>query len=176
MNTRKIYTLTIIIISFLLLTFLVVKNNSFLIGFDNSVNSFFVANQSPIISNLMLSVTKICDPFEAITILVIFGIFLIMKNKKHFYSFIVATFSSVILSYVIKHLIIRVRPTSNLLIEHGYSFPSSHATIATVFLLSSIYYLAPNIKKVFSKNIFLISTSIIFPLVALSREIGRAHV
>lgn len=173
MNTKKIYTLTLLIISFLILTFLVVKNNFFIIGLDGFINNFFLSNQSDTISNLMLSITRIGNVYEAFTIFVIFGIFLILKDKKDFQAFTIATFLGAILPFIIKSLTTRIRP--DLLLEQDFSFPSTHATLATVFLLSSLFFLSPHIKKTFSKNIFILSTSTIFPLVAFSRIYISAH-
>jgi undecaprenyl-diphosphatase len=124
----------------------------------------------------MLSITKVCNIPESIIIFIIFSIFLILKKKKQlFYLFTTFTALGTLLPFIIKPLIERIRPLSNLLLETDYSFPSGHATIATVFLISSIVIIAPLIKNSFSRKIFILCTSIIFPLVIISRVYLSVH-
>ncbi len=172
-GASKTYLLTTLISIFILTIFLVVNKNSLVIGLDSFVNNFFINHQSQLISKIMLSVTKICNPYEAFIIFIIFGIFLAIKHIKYFYAFTIATFLGSILPIIIKYMTTRTRPSN--LIEQDYSFPSGHATVATIFLLSSIIFLAPYIKKAFSRNLFIVITSIIFPLVAFSRIYIGAH-
>lgn len=174
MNTKtKTYLLTSLIVIFTFIAFLVVNKNNFILNLDNFIYNFFVNNQSQAVSKTMLSITKICNPFEAFTIFIVFGIFLSVKHLKYFHAFAIATFLGAILPIIIKYVTLRTRPST--LLEQDYSFPSGHATIATVFLLSSIIFLAPYIKRTFSSNLFIIITSIIFPLVAFSRIYIGAH-
>jgi hypothetical protein len=77
------------------------------------------------------------------------------------------TIFGTISSWIIKIFTHIERP--NILIEQDFSFPSSHATASTIFLISGIFLISPFIKNKFSKNIFLIVISIIFPLVIFSR-------
>ena len=121
----------------------------------------------------MLSITKILNPIEAVIIFAIFGLFLFLKNRHYFYSFTIATALGTLLPLGLKFLTQIQRP--NLLLEQDFSFPSAHATIATIFLLSSIFFLMPLMKNGFSKNIFKIITYIIFPLVAFSRIYLSVH-
>ena len=74
----------------------------------------------------------------------------IRAGKKYFYIFTLTTASGFALVEIIKYLVQRARPYN--LLEQGYSFPSAHATIVTIFLLSSIFLLAPLMKKVFTKS------------------------
>jgi undecaprenyl-diphosphatase len=122
----------------------------------------------------MISITKIGDVYEVLAIIAIFGLFLLLKNKDYFYSFVITSGLGVTLSWIIKWLVQRARPVNSLM-EYDYSFPSSHATIAAIFLLSSIFLLIPLMKKGFSKNIFATIVCIIFPLVAFSRIYLSVH-
>ncbi len=158
---------------FLIITFLVLNKFSFVINFDHTINNFMIAHQSPAISGFMLSITKILNPIEAIIIFVIFGLFLLLLNRKYYYRFTIATALATLLPFIIK-LITQI-PRPSLFLEQDFSFPSAHATIATVFLLSSIFFLIPLIKNGFQKNIFKIITFIIFPLVAFSRIYLSVH-
>jgi undecaprenyl-diphosphatase len=79
------------------------------------------------------------------------------------------------LPFIIKPIIEKIRPVSNLLLETDYGFPSGHSTIATVFILSSIFLIAKAVKKWFTKKIFLLCTCVIFPLVIISRVYLSVH-
>ncbi len=171
MNRKTI--LSVLIIIFLTITLLVVNNNSSVINIDNSVNNWITSHQSPSVSNFMLSITKICDNLQTLIIFIVFGLFLFIKNKSYFKTFVVSCLSSILITEALKYIILRARPDN--LIEYGPSFPSFHAMMATVFLCSCIILLAPLMKNVFSKNIFVLASSISFPLVAFSRIYLSVH-
>jgi len=179
----KAIILGFLILIFLTITMLVVNKNIFIIDLDNTVKTFIENHQSPSFADTMLSVTSIGDVYGTIIIFLVFGLFLILKNppdrtavragKKSFYIFTLAVSSGILLTEIVKYMIQRVRPYN--LLEQGFGFPSAHAMIATVFLLSSIFLLAPLMKKYLSKNIFLVTTSVVFPLVAFSRIYLSVH-
>ena len=170
---NRLAILAFLVLLFLATAFLIVNNNAQIIGLDNTVKTIIENNQSPAIYSLMLSVTKIGDVFQSLIIIIIFGLFLISKNRRYFNIFVLATPLGILLTYLIKNLVQRARPYN--LLEQGFGFPSSHATVATIFLLSSIFLIAPQIKSKFSARSFLIITSIIFPLVAFSRIYLSVH-
>jgi len=174
MNKKNtIIILNFLILFFLVITLLVLNNNAFILNSDQIIHTWIADHQSPSFYNYMLSITNIGDVLGTIIIFIVFGLFLFLKNKTSFYIFTLVTFSGIVLTQIIKYFVQRARPIN--LLEQGFSFPSSHAMIATVFLLSSIYLLAPQMKKIFSKNTFLIVTVIIFPLVAFSRIYLSVH-
>jgi len=169
----KITILSFLILFFLAITLLILNNNVFILNLDQAVHTLITSHLSPSFYSWMLSITNIGDILSTIIIFTVFGLFLFSKNKTSFYIFTLATASGIASTQIIKHFVQRARPINPL--EQGFSFPSAHAMIATVFLLSSIYLLAPHMKKVFSKNTFLIVTAIIFPLVAFSRIYLSVH-
>jgi len=171
--TNKKGFLVLSIIAFLIITFLVLNKFVFVVNFDQIINNFMLAHQYPSVTSFMLSITKILNPIEAVVIFIIFGLFLFLKNRHYFYSFTISTALGTLLPLGIKFLTQIQRPS--LLLEQDSSFPSAHATIATVFLLSSIFFLIPLMKNCFSKNIFKIITYVVFPLVAFSRIYLSVH-
>ena len=173
-NTKKeVIILSSLILIFIAIVVLVTTNNSVLIGLDSYVNNWILNHQSVSFYNFMLSLTNLGEVYGTIIILIIFGSFLFLKNKQGSYILALAATSGVILVEIIKYLVQRVRPYN--LLETGFSFPSAHGMISTVFLLSSIILIAPLIKNLFMKNIFLIIVSIVFPLVAFSRIYLSVH-
>lgn len=170
---NKIILFCLLSIIFLLITFLILNQNSFVLYIDNFIRNFMVNNQSPFISNIMLFLTKFFDIYEGIILFIIFCYFLIIKNKKYFYIFFISVSFGVFLPIIIKLFTHRLRPS--LVLEQDYSFPSAHATLATIFLITSIYFLIPIIKNIILRNVTFFIVCIIFPLIAFSRVYLSAH-
>lgn len=177
MNLKgKLIGLIILAVLFLIVMIGIINQNSLLTGFDRNIASFASNVHSATLDNLMLSVTKICDVYEAFFIFLILGIFMIIKKEKHlFYIFTIAVGIGITLTEAIKFLIERARPPMHLLMETGFSFPSAHAVFATVYLLSAIFLISPLFSNRFSRIVWLTVCSIIFPLVALSRIYLSVH-
>jgi undecaprenyl-diphosphatase len=174
-KTKK-YLLVVLIISFLIITGAVISHNSFVARLDNSIAVFVSQISSPTLDSFALSITKFGNSTATIFIFVILAIFLYFSRKKYqLYALTIAVVSGTILAEIIKFIVQRVRPVSHLLLETDFSFPSGHATMSTILLLSSFILIAPNIENRYLRIIFLIIVSIIFPLIALSRIYLSVH-
>jgi undecaprenyl-diphosphatase len=158
-----------------ILSILIKYNNAFINNIDIYIKNFIDFYRSNSITDLMLSITKIGNITETIIIIAIFGLFLFVKNKNYFSLFIIASSLGITLQESIKLLIQKIRPESITLIEQGFSFPSGHATISTIFLLSSIFLIIPLMKKGFSKSVFTVTVYAVFPLVIISRVYLSVH-
>lgn len=173
------YKLVILLISlfiFSVITYTVVDSDSRVIKIDHVINNAISINHIPLLDNVMLFITKLGNPFEALLIFLVLSWFILNnKKKKEFYIFTIASALGMELPEIIKVILERIRPNSTLLIERSFSFPSGHATIATIFLISSLILVAPLIKNKISQLIFSFSVSIIFPLVAFSRIYLSVH-
>lgn len=174
-RTRK-YLLLALIVAFIAITFAVINQNNFVLKIDSDVQMIVLNTQSPALNNLALAITKVGDSPEIIFIFAIFAILLLLKRKKYsLYEMTAAVVSGTIFTKIIKLLVERARPGSDLLLEPDFSFPSGHSTMSMILLLSSIFLIAPNIKDRCSRIIFITTTSVIFPLVALSRIYLSVH-
>ena len=173
---NKKIILTILVLLFLIITLGVITNYGPLMSIDKTIQTFSSTLHSPTLDQTMLSITKIGNTYESLLIFIVFALFLISKRKKDtFYFLTIITGLGAIIPEIIKILTERIRPVSNLLTETSYSFPSGHATLSTIFFFSSIFIIAPIIKNNFSRIIFIICISIIFPIVALSRIYLSVH-
>ncbi|MFA6797624.1 MAG: phosphatase PAP2 family protein [Candidatus Paceibacterota bacterium] len=173
-NKKKL--LIILLGLFLLIILSVITNYEPLLLLDRTIQVFSNTIHSPFIDQIMISITKIGNTYESLLIFIFFSLFLISKKKKlSSYFFTIITSLGIIIPEIIKLTIKRIRPVSDLLAETGYSFPSGHATISTIFLISSFLIIAPNIKDQFSRYVFIICTTLIFPLIALSRIFLSVH-
>ena len=116
--------------------------------------------------------TKIGGFFGSLIIILLIGLFLSSKNTKYFHIFILATILGALLPFIIKILTGIPRPS---LFPTDFSFPSGHATIATIFLFSIIFLLIPIIKSGVLKYVLLTAAIIVFPLIAFSRIYLSVH-
>jgi len=172
----KIFLLAILIAAFLCILCGVEAQNHSLLSFDAQIASVFSTLHSPSLDNFALAVTKIGNPYQTFLIFLVLGIFFIAKRKKYyFYVFAIATGLGIALVEMMKVTIERVRPAMHLLLEAGYSFPSGHATISAIYLLSALILVAPLVQNRFSKIAWILLSVIIFPLVALSRIYLSVH-
>ncbi len=161
---------------FLLITVLVIHENSLVMRFDALIANLIGMVQSPFLDRFALSFTKIGDAYESLYIFIIFGLFLIAQKKKYaFYTLTLATGFGIIFTQSMKLLVERARPISNMLVETTFSFPSGHAAISTIFLLGSVLLVAPLIKNIFIRDVFVFATFILFPFVAISRLYLSVH-
>ncbi len=163
---------------FLVLTALVYTHASFIIIFDRAISDIVTHAHTVFLDQTMMLITRIGDIVGAVTIFAFLAIILIAKRKK--YSLYILATTAIIspLSIVfIKGFVGRSRPhiPNPLISAVGPSFPSGHATISTIFLLSALILIAPIIKNKFLHKIFLTISIILFPLIALSRIYLSVH-
>jgi len=177
MDLRKNFLLLVVlVVSFLLLAISIINKNGFIIMLDQNVASFVANIRFPALDTIMIFITNLGEMYEDLVLLVIFAIFLLIKHKKHrFYALMIATSLGIASAEVIKISVGRARPLSDLISETGYSFPSIHATISTIFLLSIVFLMVPLIQNIILKRIAFITTLVIFPLIALSRIYLSVH-
>ncbi len=166
-------------ILFLALAVFVYYHVSFIIGFDRVISDFSTNLHTVSLDQIMVFITKLGNISKAIIIFILLAIIFVIKRKKYaLYTFTLATVLSPIIAGIVKVMVGRTRPplSSQIIIkETDSSFPSGHATIATVFLLSTVILIAPVIKDKLLRKIFLTLSMILFPLIALSRIYLSVH-
>ena len=173
---NKIILLIIFTLIFLTISLFVVFQNQNLLNLDKNIQTYTENLHSPFLDSIMLSATKLGNTYEALLIYLVFAILLVVKKKKNsFYIFTIATSLGISLSSLLKIVFERVRPLGGLIEESTFSFPSNHATISIIFILSALFLLVPVMKNNFPKLAFSIITVILFSLVALSRIYLSVH-
>lgn len=173
MHKKLLYSLVIL---FVLLGTLIYIDFEPLQTLDNNVNSYLSTIHYPTLDKLMLYITKIGNTYESLLIFIVLSFFIITKNKKYlFYIFTISTALATILPLIIKNLIQKIRPVSDLLQETDFSFPSGHTTISIIFIIASIIIIVPLIKNKFYKYFYLITSFCIFSLVVFSRLYLSVH-
>ena len=168
MEKRKVILVSGLLIFFVVLTILVVLGVTK--GFDDSVYSLVRSLESGFFDKYFLTVTKLGN--ESVVIILAFIIFLLVRRNDKLLVLLTCLLS-VISNQLIKHIIMRDRPSVYRMIKQGgFSYPSGHSMIA-VSLYGYLLYLAfTKIKNKFLKWFF----SILLIVLILSIGISRIYV
>ncbi len=150
--------------------------NSFMSELDIWVNLFISEriNQTGVFFMNIIS-----NVFSVKVLAIISFVFIIYFIYKKQWRYSIITFLSVglglFLNALMKELIMRIRPISSAIIESGYSFPSGHATIVTIFFTLVIYFSLGSVKKLFYRELIILSSVIVILLVSFSRLYLGVH-
>lgn len=143
---------------------------------DMIIHSTLSNLNTPSLTNIMLVVTKFGDkiPLTLISICIAFLLF-IKKEKKWAIFFLWNMAVGAIGVYLFKTIVANPRPTGGLLIESGFSFPSGHATLSSIFAITLAYtYIKRGSKEIIKTLAILFA--ILFPLtIAFSRVYLGVH-
>ena len=112
-------------------------------NFEHHVSDYVQSFRNDELTSYMKFVTHLGDLYGYIAIILITGIFLILKRRFNLIIQIVSiVVSSALLNLVLKSLINRPRPYGEALVNVNFhSFPSGHAMSAMVFYGLMIYFL-----------------------------------
>ena len=144
-------------------------------NFDLSIYNFIYGLNSPGLTMCMRVISSLGSAIVIITALLC--IFLLFKDKKIFLQFFTLTIVTKVINHIIKIIVKRERPNvlTSISVESGYSFPSAHTMISTVFYGFIIYLIMKNVKNKKIKNISIISLFIIIFLIGISRIYLGVH-
>lgn len=144
-------------------------------NFDLSIYNFIYGLNSPGLTMFMRVISSLGSAIVIITALLC--IFLLFKDKKIFLQFFTLTIVTKVINHIIKIIVKRERPNvlTSISVESGYSFPSAHTMISTVFYGFIIYLIMKNVKNKKIKNISIISLFIIIFLIGISRIYLGVH-
>ena len=98
-------------------------------------------------------------------------LFWLFKKLYHLIQFLSTLGFGFLAVYIIKILVERIRPVEAVVAVNGYSFPSGHATIATIFCFLIIFSYKSHIKNSFLKLLFIV----FFVLSALAISFSRIY-
>lgn len=168
MEKRKVFLVSGLLIFFVVLTILVVLGVTK--GFDDSVYSLVRSLESGFFDKYFLTVTKLGN--ESVVIILAFIIFLLVKRNDKLLVLLTCLFS-VISNQLIKHIIMRDRPSVYRMIKQGgFSYPSGHSMIAVALYGILIYLVLKYIKNKYLKY----GLSALLVLLILSIGISRIYV
>ena len=143
---------------------------------DSFFNTLSVISYNSSIKTSMILITSLFKHviFLALILIVLF----ILIYKKRFNKaviFIIGIVGGVLLEEMIKEIIKRARPGNFLISVSGYSFPSGHAVMSTIFFFLIWYLFRKDIKNEYLKTAFFIVNVTLALLVDFSRIYLRVH-
>lgn len=147
-----------------------------LFNFDQIVYQQMQLFQSSWATPAMVFITNLLSPIA----LPIFALLLIIwfwhKNQINKIALIIFSLGGgFVLEIIIKIIIARPRPSIELIMEPGYSFPSGHATLAAIFFLLLIYCFNKKINNAVVRRLFIVANIALFILVGFSRVYLGMH-
>ena len=168
MEKRKVILVSGLLIFFVVLTILVVLGVTK--GFDDSVYSLVRSLESGFFDKYFLTVTKLGN--ESVVIILAFIIFLLVRRNDKLLVLLTCLLS-VVSNQLIKHIIMRDRPSVYRMIKQGgFSYPSGHSMIAVALYGILIYLVFKYIKNKYLKY----GLSALLVLLILSIGISRIYV
>lgn len=175
---KNILFLLVYMISGLVLVIIIegLLSGSDLQPLNNVIESAVVQIRTPLLTTLLVWITKIGNPFVFASVAVFISIMLIMKRNAYESAlFLTALLVAVISLTILKNVFQITRPISDVYSTEGWSFPSGHATVATsfFFLLAHIFW--GKMKTVRDKTLLVAGSVIGALLIAFSRLYLGAH-
>lgn len=147
-----------------------------LLELDLYVNNLYSTSTYDWCVSFMKIVTDVISPTSIAIACVLAIIYYIYKKNYYNVSIILlSTFGGYAITYTVKNLVERVRPESLFMVETGYSFPSGHASIATVFFILFIYLIAIKVKSFLWREILITASVLIIILTSFSRVYLGVH-
>ena len=146
-----------------------------LTNFDILLNKEIINLWNPLITKLMILISYLFDPLVIIILSIIIAIIIYKKQPKKSLFLLFSISLGTISLILLKMLIHRDRPINSLIHETGYSFPSGHVVLTTIFFLFLIYIFKDNIKNTFKKYLFISSNILLIVIVAFDRIYLNVH-
>lgn len=110
------------------------------IRFDSKIYDIIVSLHRGPLTNLMLAISNVLDPFLLFFVsFAFFIILLFLKKRPLAYFFFLTMLLGTISSLILKQMFAVVRPVSDLTTAFGWSFPSGHATGVAIFFITLLY-------------------------------------
>ena len=166
----QLYIIVASYISFLLIALDVIFGGM-LTQIDKIVNQWFLDNQSDMLHSIFLSITKLGNLTTILILSVVVTLFFLWRGYRAEMKFYwIGMLSSALLFSGIKEIVGRTRPSSYIgdYLQHGYSFPSGHATMSMAFALLLFFILYPRLSTIY--RYALVAFVVLFPIsISISR-------
>jgi len=171
-KNKKWIISTICILLFLIIGLYIIQIENNLI--DKKIYNLIIS----IKSNTVTSIFKIITSLAGIKFMIIISIIvLLLKKLKHKrYLIILNLINDVMLNNILKIIFKRERPLDLMLIEEtGYSFPSGHTMVATIFYGFIIYLINKSNYQKKTKTIINTLLIVLIILIGISRIYLGVH-
>lgn len=173
MKKKQVVLLSIFIILFLILAFLVTTEQT--TSFDNWFYQVSVQGMNPVLTEILIFITHLGDTTMIISIALV--LLLISRTRKRYgVSVAITTLFATLTNTWLKLIFMRERPDILRLIDIGnYSFPSGHAMVNAALYGTLILLVYQNVKnKTLKYSLLSLFTLVIF-LIGFSRVYLGVH-
>ncbi len=148
----------------------------FLLQLDLHVNEFFFNNVSEPLFSIINVITNILSPAYLTFVGLICFIYFVY-TKRYTYSVITALSlgGGYLSTFLIKNIVMRLRPENAFIIQGGYSFPSGHAVAATIFFTLLVYIIVIKVRSLILRELLVVVCVLSALTVAFSRVYLGVH-
>lgn len=175
---KNILFLLVYMISGLILVIIIedLLSGTELLPLNTAIEGVINSMRTPVLTGLIISLTKLANPFLFSALAILIAVFLINKGNTYDAAlFLVAMTIAVVSLTVLKNVFQVSRPPTGIYGVEGWSFPSGHATFATSFFFLLSYIFFDKIKRT-GLRVLLVLGSILATLsIAFSRLYLGAH-
>jgi undecaprenyl-diphosphatase len=146
------------------------------VAFDQTYKGWMETIRVDWLNSLMLAITHIGDPAVLLLVTVCILFFLWLRKKSlEVIVFASAMAGAAALVWILKHVVARARPLGGVIVEDGYSFPSGHALVASVFFPLVIYFFKAHVPKPRFRYVIVTCMVLVMVTVVLSRPYLGVH-
>lgn len=171
-NKKIIITISIILILFLILTYIIfIKKETYL---DNLASSYILDIRNDKLTNTMIRITNLGGAYALIALSLI--LLIVIKNKKYPLAIIVNLISAFTISQILKLFFSRTRPAGlHLVSVVDKSFPSGHTMVSIAYYSFLAYLIFKHSKKKYNSLIISLTLLILPLIIAFSRIYLGVH-
>ncbi len=146
-----------------------------ILDIDIAYQALMEGIRTPFLTDIVLTITHLGDPVVLFLISALIVLVLWMKKKSiEVIAFASIMFAGAGMVWLLKHGIARPRPLG-IIAETGFSFPSGHALMASVFFPFLLYLFKNKIPKGWKRNTFVIGGVVLMIAIVLSRPYIGVH-
>lgn len=153
-----------------------VIEKEYILVIDRWIDTLINAIQTPLLTQIMVALTHFNGAMGIFIFSLFMILFLIYKrwyNDLLFYIF--SVFGANIAFIVIKMIVQRARPSSDILAITTHSFPSGHATMATAMALTVYFIFVKRVHSIGLQLVLLIGCIVWPVIIAFSRVYLNVH-
>ena len=171
-NLIKIIIGLLALIILVFLSYKLITND--LTYFDNTIYNFIIGFKSNILTNFLKTTTYLGSAYFLIPLTILLIILVKDKNKK--IGILLALVIPFLINTSLKYIFLRERPTLiNLVVEHGFSFPSGHSCTSLAFYGFLIYLIYNNLNNKVLKFFLIILLVLLVLIICVSRIYLGVH-
>jgi membrane protein DedA with SNARE-associated domain/membrane-associated phospholipid phosphatase len=153
-----------------------VVDSDLITRWDIWLNGKMVALWKPLLNKTMIFISYWGSaPFLIALSAILFAVLLYKGKRYHSLLLVSALAAGLVSELIIKSVIFRARPFNSLVHISGYSFPSAHTVMATIFFSLLLYSFKDDIKNKLWKGFFICGNIGLFIIIGFSRIYLNVH-